>query len=185
MCLGGLIHHCIEPMQAFYLTDIVSTGCSSVAIIVAFAVYQLKWNDTLLRWRLGIATAFLIVSGIGIFAPQLIREQVYLIPTFTGLGLGLLFVLARLIKAYEEGRLLKCLTTETSLLWLVLSAVSASLGLVALPLDKYLCFALGANGGSFLPWTFLACDIFFFCSYKFAILNDVEQVRVVKSSKSF
>lgn len=185
MCAGALVHHCLDPLTAFYLADVASTGCSSACCLAGLAVSLCRADDTRPLRRTGLAAATALPAALALWGPQLAREQVYLAPTVLAAALGLLGVAQAVAAAARAGKLARLLGSDSFLLWFVLSGLAACLGMAALPADRYLCAALGSNGGSFLPWTFLGCDLFFLCAFKFVVAGHREDVRALKGTKSF
>lgn len=180
MCVGGLVFHCFQRHPAFYFLDLVSTGSSSMSILIGFAVFANLVDDRPLKWRLACLVIHICVAAVGLFAPPLIREQVYIVPTVVALLAGQLFLAKSLITSFRQGKLVHDLTTDSPQCWLLLASVSILLGAAALVGDRFLCFVFGSNGG-FIVWFFLGCDLFILCAYRVVLLMDKEQTRLFKS----
>lgn len=169
MCIGGLFFHCLHIPHVPHILDLVGTGLSSLSVICGFLAFADKLDDRTPKQRclyLLVCTAFIAVA---IYAPPIIQEQLYVVPSLLATGVGIWFVLVG--RATEKAK-----TVREARRWLAVAGAGVVVGLGAIPMDQLFCVTVGQNFG-LLFWFFLGCNMAILATHQFAVAVTEKNLR--------
>eukprot|EP01018_Ginkgo_biloba_P001259 Gb_09173 [translate_table: standard] len=170
MCLGGLVHHCIHPTPIFYVIDVIGTGCSSLSVVGGSLITQ----DAHHAWRFALLISYVLIAMSAVFGTQIVREMLYLGPTFVAFVFGGWFAW-RIMKTCGEGK------REEIGKWVTVAVSGAIAGIGGVVCDPWLCLLFGSNF-SMLFWLFVGCDVAIFAFFPIVLILHQPDVKYLKAN---